>query len=426
MKRSILIRTCILLCIGVSLCKTAPVDKDVYVLDFENKTGDAALDWLEKDLTKMIFQEKLRLPGLVLHPGYTMSEAITFMEQDQRVQKHNQYILMGSIYSSSAAGDILVHMSSVQIGTWQPRGETSFTAILSDKHALKNALIHHLGNLYRIEPLSLDFTVGDSPTDEGQIDTETLKAARRELLNLAEGFGKREEQLPQTGLTHSKTPGYESPTSGATVLRFNQTEANLRLEMERSHLDRTRQAMYDLLQNPYLVQINEPNISTLPYRPYRGIIRIEVSYQIHPDLLEELTEILPFRQVDTHYDDYSFLTFQADYSDIPFQLQRDIQLGHYRTIPVIELTDRQGRTVHTFIDGQYIDHDEIMDRENLTIHNDFKQLLIMTSSRSDIQLYIKQTPYVGVYELELPVSILENLSEVRVEFYPIMDLYTLY
>ncbi|HAE86654.1 TPA: hypothetical protein DCG86_01375, partial [Candidatus Marinimicrobia bacterium] len=114
------------------------------------------------------------------------------------------------------------------------------------------------------------------------------------------------------------------------------------------------------------------------------------------------------------------------YSDIPFQLQRDIQLGHYRTIPVVELTDEQGRIIHTFIDGQYLDLREINQHDGLSLLDHFKPLLIMTSSRSDIQLYIKQAPYVGVYELELPVSILESLAEVRVRFYPILDLYERY
>ncbi|MCD6235157.1 MAG: hypothetical protein J7K63_08995 [Candidatus Marinimicrobia bacterium] len=422
MKRPVMSRIVMFLGIGFTLCAAAPVDKDIYILDFENKTDDASLDWLEKGLSEMIFQEKFRLPGLILHPEYTMSEAITFREQDPQFPS-NRYILMGSIYHSSAEGDILIHLSSIHIKSWQTAGESSFTAYLSDKRALKSALIHHLAKLYQTESLDLDFTVNnESPTDEGYIDTETLEAARRELLNITTELGKgKERESKSHGLTTLRPP------AGTTVLRFNQTEAKLRLDMERENLNTTSQAIYELLQNPYLVQINEPNISTLPYRPHRGTIRIEVSYQLHPDLLEELTDILPFQQVDTENDYYySYLTFQADYSDIPFQLQRDIQLGHYRTIPVIELTDGQGRIIHTFIDGQYLDLREINRYDGLSILDNFKPLLIMTSSRSNIQLYVKQAPYVGVYELELPVSLLESLAEVRVQFYPILELYDRY
>lgn len=420
MKKRIMSRIVMCLAMGLTLCAAAPVDKEIYILDFENKTGDVSLEWLEKGLTEMIFQEKFRLPGLILHPEYTMSEAITFRDQDPQFPA-NRYILMGSIYHSSADGDVLIHLSSIHIKTWQTVGESSFTAYLSDKRALKSTLIHHLAKLYQTESLDLDFTVSDTPADEGYIDTETLEAARRELLDITAELGKDKETE-----TKSHTSLSLQPPAGTTILRFNQTEAKLRLDMEREHLNTTQQAMYELLLNPYLIQINEPNISTLPYRPHRGTIRIEVSYQLHPDLLEELTDILPFQRVDSYNNNYSYLTFQADYSDIPFQLQRDIQLGHYRTIPVIELTDGQGCIIHTFIDGQYLDLREINRYDGLSILDHFKPLLIMTSSRSDIQLYVKQEPYVGVYELELPVSILESLAEVRVRFYPILDLYERY
>jgi len=114
MKRPVMSRIVMFLGIGFTLCAAAPVDKDIYILDFENKTGDASLDWLEKGLSEMIFQEKFRLPGLILHPEYTMSEAITFREQDPQFPS-NRYILMGSIYHSSAEGDILIHLSSIHI-----------------------------------------------------------------------------------------------------------------------------------------------------------------------------------------------------------------------------------------------------------------------------------------------------------------------
>ncbi|KUK93483.1 MAG: hypothetical protein XE04_0214 [Marinimicrobia bacterium 46_43] len=94
----------ILMCLtmGWVLCTAAPIDKEIYILDFENKTGDVSLDWLEKGLTEMIFQEKFRLPGLILHPEYTVSEAITFRDQDPQYPA-NRYILMGSIYPQFTA-----------------------------------------------------------------------------------------------------------------------------------------------------------------------------------------------------------------------------------------------------------------------------------------------------------------------------------
>jgi hypothetical protein len=364
----------------------------------------------------------LRLPGLKLNPEYTMAEVIAFNEQDQRKQRKNQYVLLGSIYPSSAGGDILIHMNAIHINTWQNHGERSFTARLSDQRELKNRLIRFLGDLFDIDPLTLDFTVRDPHSDEGCIDTDALTSARRELEALTMTLGREPEK--ETSTRYESETGHHSP--GVTVLKFDRTEASVRLDMDRSHIARTQQAFYDLLLNPYLVQINEPSISTLPYRPHRGRIRVEVSYQIHPELFTELTEILPFQHVVSRYKEYAYLTYRADFSDIPFQLQRDIQLGHYRTIPVIQLTDRQGRIVHTFIDGQYLDPREIAPSDNVTLMDDFKQLLVMTSSRTDIQLFLKEIPYMGVYELELPISILENLSEIRVHFLPITDLYKQY
>jgi hypothetical protein len=409
----------------VSFALAAPLQKEVYVLDFENKTADPKLDWLEKSLIDMIFQDKLRLPDLLLHPGYTVSEVIAFNQQDMRNLKKNQFVLLGSVYPSSGTGDVLIHMSAVSINTWKNVSESSFTAVLSDTREIKNQLIEHMGKLFNVQTLSLDFYVSETASDKGRIDTETLNAARKELADLIKDFGVPAEK-------EASTPQYKPDnenryvTRRITTRKMDHTEAMARLELDRSQLERTQLAVYELLQNPYLIEINEPTISTLPYRPRLGRIRFEISFQILPALFQEITEVLPFKPVYSISDSYEFMTFNAMYNDIPFQLRRDIQLGNYRTIPVIQITDRQGRPVHTFIDGQYLNVNEIRETDTITLKSDFKQLLIMTASNVDIQLYLKQVPYVGVYEIELPVSVLENLYEIRVELVPVNELYERY
>lgn len=409
----------------VSFALAAPLQKEVYVLDFENKTADPKLDWLEKSLIDMIFQDKLRLPDLLLHPGYTVSEVIAFNQQDMRNLKKNQFVLLGSVYPSSGTGDVLIHMSAVSINTWKNVSESSFTAVLSDTREIKNQLIEHMGKLFNVQTLSLDFYVSETASDKGRIDTETLNAARKELADLIKDFGVPAEK-------EASTPQYKPDnenryvTRGITTRKMDHTEAMARLELDRSQLERTQLAVYELLQNPYLIEINEPTISTLPYRPRLGRIRFEISFQILPALFQEITEVLPFKPVYSISDSYEFMTFNAMYNDIPFQLRRDIQLGNYRTIPVIQITDRQGRPVHTFIDGQYLNVNEIRETDTITLKSDFKQLLIMTASNVDIQLYLKQVPYVGVYEIELPISVLENLYEIRVELVPVNELYERY
>ncbi|HDT12705.1 MAG TPA: hypothetical protein ENO01_03500, partial [Candidatus Marinimicrobia bacterium] len=146
----------------VSFALASPFQKEVYVLDFENKTADPKLNWLEKSLIDMIFQDKLRLPDLLLHPGYTVSEVIAFNQQDMRTQKKNQFVLLGSIYPSSASGDVLIHMSAVNINSWKNVSETSFTAVLSDTRKIKNQLIDHIGRLFNVQTLSLDFYVSET------------------------------------------------------------------------------------------------------------------------------------------------------------------------------------------------------------------------------------------------------------------------
>jgi hypothetical protein len=409
----------------VSFALAAPLQKEVYVLDFENKTADPKLDWLEKSLIDMIFQDKLRLPDLLLHPGYTVSEVIAFNQQDMRNLKKNQFVLLGSVYPSSGTGDVLIHMSAVSINTWKNVSESSFTAVLSDTREIKNQLIEHMGKLFNVQTLSLDFYVSETASDKGRIDTETLNAARKELADLIKDFGVPAEK-------EASTPQYKPDnenryvTRRITTRKMDHTEAMARLELDRSQLERTQLAVYELLQNPYLIEINEPTISTLPYRPRLGRIRFEISFQILPALFQEITEVLPFKPVYSISDSYEFMTFNAMYNDIPFQLRRDIQLGNYRTIPVIQITDRQGRPVHTFIDGQYLNVNEIRETDTITLKSDFKQLLIMTASNVDIQLYLKQVPYVGVYEIELPISVLENLYEIRVELVPVNELYERY
>jgi len=411
----------------VSFSLASPLQKEVYVLDFENKTADPKLNWLEKSLLDMIFQDKLRLPDLLLHPGYTISDVITFNQQDMRSQRKNQFVLLGSVYPSSGSGDVLIHMSAVNINTWENVAESSFTAVLSDTREIKNQLIEHIGKLFDVQTLSLDFYVSETVSDKGRIDTETLKAAQRELAELVRDFStpveKREiQQKPE----YKPDEQHSYVSRGITTRKMDHTEAMARLELDRSQLERTQLAVYELLQNPYLIEINDPTISTLPYRPSLGRIRLEISFQILPALFQEITEVLPFKPVYPKSDSYDYMTFNAMYNDIPFQLRRDIQLGNYRTIPVIQLTDRQGRLVHTFIDGQYLNINEIRLTNTITLKNEFKQLLVMTASNVDIQLYMKQLPYVGIYEIEMPVSVLENLYEIRVELVPVNELYDRY
>ncbi|MCK5519893.1 MAG: hypothetical protein KAI81_02170, partial [Candidatus Marinimicrobia bacterium] len=324
--------------------------------------------------------------------------------------------LMGS-YKNNAESQLLdLNLQFVLISPYKLLANVACTVDPRNPDTMADIIIKKIASVLKIEALSADVLNEEIP--EINIDKELmgqLDKEMKELQNSMAGLGQRYDSLAI----------YESGTGkiGSSYYRkLASTDAQIDLEIDNMNRSTLKNAVYEILFNPYVAEIAEPDYIHYPYNPKNMTIILDVAYSLQEELIKDVVELLPFRIYKSRSKNYDYMSFKAKYNDIPFQLRREIQRGDYRVIPVLRFIDKYNKVQHIIVDEKY---GELSRPKNapapLSVMNQFSQQLTLTASTSSVQLYLKEGQQVCNYRIDMPVSIVENLDRIVVDFIKINE-----
>ncbi|HDR05352.1 MAG TPA: hypothetical protein ENN84_08940 [Candidatus Marinimicrobia bacterium] len=280
-------------------------------------------------------------------------------------------------------------------------------------------MIQCLADILKLKTLPADILDKTPEISRLDIDETTMQAVRDEIEQLSGHIGKAQFEIDSLRRMSKDQGQFQN----VYYRKLHNTEASTDLELALDNRAIIKNALFNVLSNPYIAEIAEPQIKSYPYNPGLLSVRFEIEYRLKKELIEDIIELVPFRSVRNREESYDFHAYTAKFSDIPFQLRRDIQRGDYRIIAVVKLINRHSQSRHIFIDEKYF-ADTLPKIRSIPISktNQFRQLMVLTASNIDIQMYLNNVPHVSSYELEMSVADFNNLDHIAVEFVRLADL----
>ncbi len=394
----------------------------MFILDFENRNSSGDQAELVTELPRLIFSQALRLPEVRFFPGTEYEyfqghrDDLSRFPGDMNVPEN--LTLMGSFQKNAADGSLIdIQLQFVTISPYSLFATRKISSSALDTDMLGEDVMKAIAEVLKLELLPSDVVAEALPKmDVDKLTMDELKKEMKELSSSVSGTDRRYDSLSV----------YESgvgQVNGSFYRKLGSTDAQADLDIAMMNRETAKSAIYDILFNPYTVEIAEPDYIDYPYRPNDITIRLDIAYHLQKTLINDIAELLPFQRIRPQGENYEYLNFRAKYSDIPFQLQREIQRGDYRVIPVVRFVDKQDHTRYLIYDEKYSEVIPDLDLKfPVKQHKQFSQLLTLAASSTGIQLYLKDANQVCSYTLDLPVAVVRNLDRIAVEFVKIDEL----
>jgi hypothetical protein len=392
-------------------------EKSISLFDFENRSGDPALNYLETRLPALLMDQRLRLPEY----HFTLDKSLPD-SRDQVVSRQIPQInfaILGKFSFEVLENRLLITLEVINTSTYRSLGTGSCAISLGELSSGGESLIHCLANILKLKPLPADILAKTPKINQIDIDESTMQAVRDEIQELSGQFDKAQSEMDSL----RKMSGDRGHFQNVYYRKLHNTEASTDLGLALDNRSVVENALYSVLSNPYVADIGEAQIHSYPYNPGLLTVRFEIEYRLKKEIIEDIIELVPFKSVRNVKQSYDFHTYTAKFSDIPFQLRRDIQRGDYRIIAIVKLVDRHSRPRYIILDEKYLT-EELPDKRSLSMAqtNQFIQLMVMTASNIDIQIYLNNEPHVSRYELEMNVKDFNDLDHIAVEFIRLADL----
>jgi TolB-like protein len=401
---------------------------NLYVLDFDNISGDPRTDWLSKALKDMIL---LRLEDEPRISGRDAGEIAPFLAAREEARGRgtidmvgNDLLLMGAYHRAGAR--LVIDIQLLDMDSWSNLKRAEVEGLYSKIPQINDSLYVTVRRMVK----GLEFFAGtdiDQPIARPDLEPGgeklSLKPARvygeeapAAQANLARAVEELESAL-------DKYSGFDQPASatkheGETYSREFSLEGYGALPEERArHTEMFEDVLRRVADNPYAADIGELELemNTFDYR--KAFLRIPVTYSVKDALLEDMLYSIPY--VSTQ-ESGRLRTIRYDRSrfDFPPRLIKQVSQGNYRVTPVIQLLNKQGQLRVVIVDSPDYSWEQLFPRNSIRIvrQKNFIAMLAVTTSGFNVDVRMETADIDVDYELELDTAELAGFSKVLVHF----------
>ena len=409
-----------------SILSAAPPALHVYVIPFDNIKNDVAIGWLSDAFSEMVNSELSQHDRIYLKNKNGLEEVMTnrSLLLQQRPGTKNLLIL-GKF--ERALNKISISIQLIDIATWDEiamgkvRGDYNSINEINRKltESVNSMLLPYLpkietgpyptlteGKRMRIPP-----SYGEKAIDiSTSIDAAIIDLEKKLDLNI----GARGEIDPK-GLREE---------NGEWVLDISKDSYKDDRPENQSNTQMMVDVLSNLMNNPYQVKLARPQFNYDPENRKEFQIVMSVNYGLKGNIIKDMLTSLPYSGLKQD-GNLTVFYFNRDKYNFPEEITQKIQLGKYRTIPVIQLQDANGKPLVVLVDSpdQNI-HGLISNRVLFKPFHYFSNLIDFTVGGWSMQVTLETVDIPVTYRFNMNVNRANDISRVSLKFIPEEDLHT--
>ena len=404
----------------------APPVLNVYIIPFDNIKNDAAIGWLSDALSEMINSELSKHDRIYLKDQSGLEEVMTNRSLLLQQRPGTKNLLFLGKYERSL-DKISISLQLIDITTWDELDKRKVRGSYNDVTGINRLLRESINTMmtpYLPKPVKSPY-----PTlTEGKRMREPPSYAEK-AINMSSAIDLAIDELEKEldisiGARGEVSDKDLKEDNGEWVLDFSKDN----YEDNRPENDLNTTMMIDVLNNlmesPYQVKLDRPQFNYDSNNKKEFQVVLNVDYKLKGNVIKDMLKSLPYSGLKQD-GSLTIFYFNKDKYNFPADISKKIQLGEYRTIPVIQLQDSNQRPLVVIVDTADKElHDLTSNKIIYKPFHFFSPLMNFTVGGWSMQVALETVDIPVEYIFNMDVTTANSISRISLKFIPENELNT--
>ena len=408
-----------------SILVASPPVLNVYVIPFDNIKDDVAISWLSDAFAEMVNKELSQHDRIYLKDKAGLEEVMTNRSLLLQQRPGSKNLLMLGKFERSLA-KISISLQLIDIASWDELDRRKMRGDYNDLTGMNHLLTESVNMMltpYLPKPIKSPYptltegkrmrtppTYAEKAIDvSSSIDDAILELEKKLDLNI----GARGEEDPKA----------LREENGEWVLDISQKSYEDSRPENQFNTTMMVDVLGNLMSNPYEVKLERPQFNYDPDNRKEFQISLPVQYQLKGSIIKDMLKSLPYSGLKQD-GNLTVFYFNRDKYNFPKDISEKIQLGTYRSIPVVQLLDQTGKPLVVLVDSpdQGI-HGLQSDRVLFKPFRFFSPLIDFAVGGWSMQVSLETVDIPVEYTFKMDVNSANKISRVSLKFIPENELH---
>ena len=394
-------------------------DKSIVVMNFSNLSNNIKYDKFVSAFPDIIINRyKDRDDISVMYSGSIEPDLRDLMSNGSFSVK---FLVDGSFMVDGY--NITVNFKVYDINSWSLQADESLTCDIRDIDCVYDGFLWSLKQ--KVDPLIIFEDYSDFSDNKkkiiniDQIDKVVLSKKNKNLFEpLLESFAVQKDysfDIDYQNMGIDDDPSIKTQT-------FDLSKYPNGIKSKKELLDDLLEKLTTYLENPYQIEVGDLNMTLNNYDNGYVDLSVPVNYKIKKRELDKVIKKMPYNTLDSKH---QFYTIEFLYDDYLFDSKTISMFNKYQNelFPVLFFTNKDGNIQKILIDSWDSKYDNLLfgDYDVSRVDN-FVQLYNLIGSDKDIHLNINKKTIDVMYQVTMPVSVLDNYTRLTVKVFKRSDL----
>jgi len=397
-----------------------------YVIPFDNLKDDPTIEWIASGLSDMVSNKFKNEPGLLIQNKQDLEIIMNDRSLMLKQPIASRNLLLLGKYSRQLE-KINVSVQLIDLATWDQIESKDISAEYSDISKMKQEVSDNIrlmiASYLPNEKSSLSVVLPKfiDPKPSITRDPVTVKS-EMVTKNLQQEFEKLEESmdvllgLKEDSKLKSKNDVTLFDNGGEWTMDFSANqlvEENPELEPNTELL---KEVLNKLIDNPYDVTMKKPNFIYHKDDDSYITVQFHVTYSLKDEIIKDMLNTLPYTGIEQN-GSLTIFYFSKESFNLSEEFTNRIVSGSHRSVPVIRFFNKQGTPIVVVADTPEEQwHSKKSEKVLYLPENQFSPMIEFTVGGWSLQVAMETVNIHAKYEFILPMSDVENLSNVSLKF----------
>jgi len=410
---------------GITLIFAVPPALNIYVIPFDNAKSEPALGWLSDAFSDMVTANLSNQNRVYVKNQSNLEEVMSnrslLMQQKPGTKN---FLVLGKFERS--LDKIVISVQLIDITSWDEidsRKVTGYYNKIDDLNSSLTETVKTMLSPYLPKPSKSQYpalTEGrgmQEPPSYAQSAINASSAIDEAILDLEK---KLDVSIGARGQTD---PDASQEIEGEWVLDISQDNYENAKPENQMNTSMMVEVLGNLMSNPYMVSLEKPKFNYDPQNKKEFQVSLPVNYKLKGSIIKDMLRSLPYSGLKQD-GNLTIFYFNKDKYNFPPDISEKIQLGKYRSIPVIQLQNSSGVPLAILVDS----HDKIVhglnsDRVVFKPFRSFSPLIDFTIGGWSMQVSLETVDIPVKYEFKIDVNTANSISKVKLKFIPENELH---
>ena len=403
---------------------SAPVAVNVYVIPFDNINNDVAIGWLSDALSDIILSELEKNDRIYIKDKSGLEEVMSNRSLLLQQRPGTQNLLVLGKFER-ALDKISITMQLIDITTWDEVDQRKTRGSYNDMTNINQLLKESINSMmvpYLPEPIKSKYptlTEGKRMRSPPTYAEKAIDMSSAIELAIDDLEKKMDISIGARGELDPKDSREDDGEWVLDISKDNYEDSRPENQLNTSMMV---EVLANLMDSPYQVKLERPqfNYDTKNKKEFQVVL--PVNYKLKGNVIKDMLKSLPYSGLKQD-GSLTVFYFNKDKYNFPADIAKKIQLGQYRTIPVIQLQGSNQKPLVILVDTSDKQLHEL--NSNKIIYKPFhffSPLIDFSVGGWSMQVSLETVDIPVEYIFNMDVGTANNINRISLKFVPEFEL----